>query len=956
MLEIKLQEIDKENELLKKEIENVLRSDTYRIAVKQKEVLQKLGLIRPLKGLVSVYKKNKRKVKGYSTNSLSTVGELHGGGGGVANDWQKSMECYLSTIDDDEDTILLSKIVKDNKKPIIVYFPAVPWEPLQRPQHFLIELSKRGYLCFFCDLSLEESVKEIHENLFLVKKPEALCKVLQALFVLVLVSWPGHLQYLNLLKYKKIWYDLLDAPDFFAGDPNQNLEGHKQLLSCCDLLTYSNKNLERDFINAPAYYSCFKHSKTRIEEITQISPVYIPNGVRVEDFQKKGSAALNSAIKDKIQALKKNSRILVGYVGAIESWLDWDCLKLISMRKGYEIVLVGPYREEDKKTAEKFSNIHLIGKVDYNQVPKILSLFDICIIPFKENKITKYVTPIKFFEYFAAEKPILSSNFSDIKGFQGDSIKFYSSLEDVPKFLDSFEKTHETKRDIRDLDTFNWAFLTEQIVENLQTSPQFFPVFSNFSCNSDTNSISYTFYNFEGEEYYSGGAERYLLDLALIHRNNGLTMRLYQFGTYHWVRFYGDLEVVGIPALPSFSGFRDVAKALDDEVSKEDRFTKLTIYSPFFINNRKKNLPSIGISHGVAWDNPESNFHTAEEFWRNDGIYLSSASNCSSLISVDTNTCNWFQTLNYEIGKSIKYLPNYVDLNVFKSGGEEARPSGQRIILYPRRLYSARGFDIVIEVMGRILADYGDVIFKFVGKGFEQDTYKLVRQIGKWGSDRIKWFSLAPDEMYRVYKDADITLIPTMYSEGTSLSCLEALASGNGVIATRIGGLTDLVIDGYNGLLIEPNADALEKAIRKLLDDEELLRKVKLNARETATCFSKEKWRLSWENVLEHYLPLTKPKSAKGDNREENKSKAVRRLLLKIEMSEINPQDPLPLFLKDKNLLKIVNSELRQGSYVFIVSQFSELIKCSFRRLQFISSEKILDFVPEETICYKLRL
>ena len=82
LLEIKLQEIDKENELLKKEIENVLRSDTYRIAVKQKEVLQKLGLIRPLKGLVSVYKKNKRKVKGYSTNSLSTVGELHGGGGG----------------------------------------------------------------------------------------------------------------------------------------------------------------------------------------------------------------------------------------------------------------------------------------------------------------------------------------------------------------------------------------------------------------------------------------------------------------------------------------------------------------------------------------------------------------------------------------------------------------------------------------------------------------------------------------------------------------------------------------------------------------------------------------------------------------------------------------------------------------------------------------------------------
>ena len=54
-----------------------------------------------------------------------------------------------------------------------------------------------------------------------------------------------------------------------------------------------------------------------------------------------------------------------------------------------------------------------------------------------------------------------------------------------------------------------------------------------------------------------------------------------------------------------------------------------------------------------------------------------------------------------------------------------------------------------------------------------------------------------PDEMNKAYQNADITLIPSLYSEGTSLSCIEAMACGNAVIATRIGGLSDLIINDF---------------------------------------------------------------------------------------------------------------------------------------------------------------
>ena len=58
--------------------------------------------------------------------------------------------------------------------------------------------------------------------------------------------------------------------------------------------------------------------------------------------------------------------------------------------------------------------------------------------------------------------------------------------------------------------------------------------------------------------------------------------------------------------------------------------------------------------------------------------------------------------------------------------------------------------------------------------------------------------------MPQVYRYADIVLIPTKAAEGTSLSCLEAMASGRAVIAGCVGGLSDLIVDGYNGLLLRP--------------------------------------------------------------------------------------------------------------------------------------------------------
>lgn len=921
-----LEEIERENEELKQRLREISSSITYKVAIKQKKIIERFGLLSPLRyTLEKVISWKHGSFKPARANFEKTTN----------NEADSYLFRYIQEIKDDEETKQISEVIKCHSLPILIYFPAVPWEPLQRPQHLLVELSQKGFFVFFCDPTLDVAIKKVSDTLYLVRKAEALCKVLQSVYVLVLVTWPGQLLYVNSLTYKKIWYDVLDSPVFLEGDKTENLEKHYHTLDTCDFLTFSNKKLGDDYI-----FSRIQKEKESAIKRRKGKSCYIPNGVALDDFKQKEAKDKKNKILEKIKSYRLNSKVIVGYVGAIDSWFDWDAIEAVSKRKGYEIVLVGPCDSASHEKAEQIPNLHLLGKVDYKEVPSILELVDICIIPFKENDITKYVTPIKFFEYYASGKLIVSSPFLELKEFQDYSIRFYKNYSELMNILDEFEGIKVIKRDYEKLSSYSWSALAEKVINCIFSDLRSCCLLSNFRLQADSNAITFTFYNFDGADYYSGGAERYLIDLGIVHKKMGRTLRVYQFGNYNWLRFYGDLEVVGIPALPHFSSSNEVAWSLDKIFNYENRFSQLAIYSPFFINCRKKNYKTIGISHGVAWDGPGASLKDTAE-----NNIVSSAFNNSSLVSVDTNTCNWFQTVNFDIGHNFKYLPNYVDLEIFNTNEGINQESGKRIILYPRRLYSARGFDIVLDIMDNILNDYEDVAFQFVGKGFEKDTIKLEKKIKKWGNDRVSWFSLPPAKMYQVYKQADISLIPTMYSEGTSLSCLEALASGNAVIATRIGGLTDLIIDGFNGLLIEPNSSSLENAIRKLLEDANLLASVKKNARSIASCFSKEKWESSWMELLtQTYVS----EESKYETIPHSETTPTRVLLHLKNFSSASEASESILF--NRKLITMINKELIAGNYVFVVCPKIDLSRFSYKRLQFLLTDEYLNFKPEKVI------
>lgn len=439
----------------------------------------------------------------------------------------------------------------------------------------------------------------------------------------------------------------------------------------------------------------------------------------------------------------------------------------------------------------------------------------------------------------------------------------------------------------------------------------------------DVDVYTLTFLDKHGYNYYSGGAERYLNDLSELFSKYNINFNIYQCGYYQWVRRIGNINVISLS-----KGVEHIGYSLKETINCSDRFyayssnSLLSIYSPFFFRGKYANPNSIGIGHGIAWDHESINNLNGEKFWNGNKHIIESAKAFNEIVSVDTNTANWFQTIDYKTSTKIKVIPNYVDTNMFKPSDNKER-TDKIVITYPRRLYKPRGLYLTLNILDRVLEKYENVEFNFVGLGFEEDTINIDKKIEKWGN-RVKYYGLLPEDMTKAYQISDIVLIPTLYSEGTSLSCLEAMASKTAIIATRVGGLTDLIIDGYNGKLVNPNEECLLSAIEELIENKEKRELYAQNAYLVSKAFSKDIWFDKWSEVISNLVDL-KSKSFNKSNTPYIKIYTNKNICETIEFK------------------KVIKALLEEKYFVVIKSDLSKdfIYENSYGRLQFEELESV---------------
>lgn len=357
--------------------------------------------------------------------------------------------------------------------------------------------------------------------------------------------------------------------------------------------------------------------------------------------------------------------------------------------------------------------------------------------------------------------------------------------------------------------------------------------------------VNINFYDWDGKKVFKGGAERYVYDLACLLKEMGFTPRILQCSNDFFKKRFRGIEVIGI-------GNSSKSNTADNSAmfNYYCRDCEFVIVSPLDLACEIKDVPAIGINHGVNFDGVWNVYNG-----NLSGIYddrIKALKNVVSCVCVDTNFINWTRTVDYESSLKERFIPNYFDEEQFKVN-KSKKKNNQLVFVYPRRIYEARGYDITIEAFRKVLSKYGDKVrLDFVG---QIDSEKVKNDLDTFMEEfpqNVFHVEYAMEEMVNAYKDADVVLIPTRYCEGTSLSCIEGMVSGAAVVATNVGGLTNLIIDGFNGLLIEPTAESLEKAVTQLIENSELRKRLAKNGAIVAgESFNKKLWQKRWTDEIQ---------------------------------------------------------------------------------------------------------
>lgn len=355
--------------------------------------------------------------------------------------------------------------------------------------------------------------------------------------------------------------------------------------------------------------------------------------------------------------------------------------------------------------------------------------------------------------------------------------------------------------------------------------------------------VNNLFFDRSGQKLLKGGAERYVHDLAQLCQSLGYQPRILQNASDRFSCEFRGFAVEGLRVGGDVADTRAVSARLLAEARNAD----LVIASPLELGGElSASQPLIGINHGVHWDGMANRKGLIDIQSRD--FTLNAIEKSRAVVCVDTNFINWVRTEDWDLGRMLHYVPNYVDRKLFHPAAKNFLGPELKL-LFPRRLCTERGLHLMMDAFDRLLVEHPEIRLTICGQAVAE-THAAVAAFVRRHKAQVEWIERDMDEMGEVYRSHHIVLIPTMASEGTSLSCLEAFASNCAVIATNVGGLPNLVMDGFNGLLIRPKVEDLYMAVQTLASDRQLAERLAENAQATADVFAVEDWQDKWRRII----------------------------------------------------------------------------------------------------------
>jgi glycosyltransferase involved in cell wall biosynthesis len=703
----------------------------------------------------------------------------------------------------------------------------------QRSDHIMAEFAKAGYLCVMLEFGgAYPVIKPRSRNLYISNMVEEFLLFYQDKPVTLYLHFPGFKYVAEICRCAFTIYDVLDDLTIFANYSEVMRLDHEVLLETANICLFSSKNL-------------LEANKAKV-----VNPLLFENGACPDDFRNGDRAQCE--VPEKLHELVRTRKV-VGYHGVISELIDFDLLDELVRLDNMVLLFVGSVmafepqykvvvqeRMAHLRTFENF--IHLGGK-PYSELKHYLAWVDVGIVPFIVSEKTDSVSPLKLFEYLAAEKPVVATPTRTISEYAG-AVTVASGLEFVERLAseDWVNAYRDASAEVARAHT--WPVLHAPLLErvNARNLSQTLPASARGPTNVDI--VNVRFYDWKGETVYKGGAERYVYDLAMLVRSMGCNVRLLQSAWEPFEHGFHGVKVIGVKAANNCD-----FGAMSSKYAEVCADSDLIIASPTELATSLGKLKRvISINHGIHWDpvwTSLANFDRSRY-----EVLFRALRNSDRCVCVDTNFINWLRTYDWALANTLTYVPNYVDMDLFKPYQKDFNED-ELCVLLPRRLYEARGLYLTINAFDLLFERRIDLSLILCGQAHEPGDAEAIKAFMARHPNKVTWVEYGMEDMHKAYVESHIVLVPTMCSEGTSLSCIEALATNNAVIATNVGGLPNLIVDGYNGRLIRADYAELASAIEELADDRVKLAKFAANGLSFADAFSKAKWEKRWREVIE---------------------------------------------------------------------------------------------------------
>lgn len=337
-------------------------------------------------------------------------------------------------------------------KPDVIIFSVIDYEfRYQRPQHFASRFAQNGHRVFYINANFvnQDGIKEVAPNLNVVNFHNTNCNAIyyapecvgyeawfekkmddliyhnavqDAMLILDYPNWVDGAEYLRHKYGFKITVDYMDDFTGFLGTTTNVLKEN-----CIKLLTIS------DMVVAS---SNFLHD---IAEKYARNITIVRNGTEVEHFYKAKEMEHHK------------ERPVVGYYGAVSHWFDWEKVCYVAEKMPQvDVVIIGEVTEYREKL-EKYKNIKLLGEKKYDELPKHLAYFDVCLIPFDTSTdLIKATNPVKFYEYLSAGKRIVATEIPELEPYRDEYV--YMS-NDNDQFLKYVKDCLEHSDDLKDVES-----------------------------------------------------------------------------------------------------------------------------------------------------------------------------------------------------------------------------------------------------------------------------------------------------------------------------------------------------------------------------------------------------------------------------------------------------------------------------------------------------------------------